>query len=240
MSDQAYLKPLSLFALFLALTGGAAEQTEPLRPKKIGRELAVPHHVEDDANASVAELLNHGALLFSANWTDQDGAGRPLSKGTGKQLTDPSQPLTGKRAFNCVSAPDANSCTGCHNMPYGIPGGGGDFVTNVFVLGHRFDFATFDSTDKVPTRGSLDENGEPISPQSVGNFRATTGMFGAGYIEMLARQIAAELQATRDKLKLGETGVRVPSALDRCEPLPWSLHRVTVSVIDCVPYVIGV
>lgn len=154
---------------------------------------------------SIAELLKHGALLFSANWTEQEGAGRPLSKGTGKQLTDPSAPLTGKRAFNRISAPDANSCTGCHNLPYGIPGGGGDFVTNVFVLGHRFDFVTFDGKDMVPTRGTLDENGQPISLQTVGNFRATTGMFGAGYIEMLARQMTAELQVTRDSIKLGET-----------------------------------
>ena len=173
----------------------------------IGRELAVPQHMEDgkESVTSIAELLKHGALLFSANWTEQEGAGRPLSKGTGKQLTDPSAPLTGKRAFNRISAPDANSCTGCHNLPYGIPGGGGDFVTNVFVLGHRFDFVTFDGKDMVPTRGTLDENGQPISLQTVGNFRATTGMFGAGYIEMLARQMTAELQVTRDSIKLGET-----------------------------------
>jgi hypothetical protein len=90
-------------------------------------------------------------------------------------------------------------------MPYGIAGGGGDFVTNVFVLGHRFDFATFDPNDKVPMRGSLDEDGKPISLQTVGNFRATTGLFGAGYIEMLARQMSAELQAIRDRIQLGET-----------------------------------
>ena len=45
-------------------------------------------------------------------------------------------------------------------------GGGGDFVTNVFVLGQRFDFATFgvlDVGEEIPTRGAFDENGDPTS-----------------------------------------------------------------------------
>lgn len=173
----------------------------------LGSELSVPHHLADDEEFTlpIPELFNHGKLLFSANWTEQEGGGRPLSKGTGKQLTDPSAPLIGKRAFNRISAPDANSCAGCHNMPYGIAGGGGDFVTNVFVLGHRFDFTTFDPNDQVPTRGTVDERGQPVSLQTVGNFRATTGLFGAGYLEMLARQMTAELQAIRERIGLGET-----------------------------------
>jgi hypothetical protein len=167
----------------------------------------VAKHLVDDEEfqLSIGKLLTHGKLLFNANFTDQEGGGRPLSKGTGKQLTDPAMPLTGSRAFNRISGPDANSCAGCHNAPYGISGGGGDFVTNVFVQGHRFDFATFDPADTVPTRGSVDEDGNPVSLQTVGNFRATTGMFGAGYIEMLARQMTQELQAIRDRLQLGET-----------------------------------
>jgi hypothetical protein len=169
--------------------------------------VAIGHHLADDGEFQVDQqtLLRHGSLLFNANWTDQEGGGRPLSKGTGKQLTDTSAPLTGSRAFNRVSAPDANSCAGCHNAPHGISGGGGDFVTSVFVLGHRLDFATFDPNDKVPTRGSADESGQPTSLQTAGNLRATTGMFGAGYVEMLARQMTAELQATRDRIQLGET-----------------------------------
>lgn len=71
-------------------------------------------------------------------------------------------------------------------------------------MGHRFDFVTFDPKDKKRTRGTLDEKGRPISLQSVGNFRATTGLFGADYIEMLARQMTVDLQAIRDKIKLGE------------------------------------
>jgi hypothetical protein len=191
-----------LFAAVLVVTLHGVAAGAPL-----GREVAVPRHLTDDEEfrLGIGELLSHGKLLFNANFTDQEGGGRPLSKGTGKELTDASMPLTGSRAFNRISGPDANSCAGCHNAPYGISGGGGDFVTNVFVQGHRFDFATFDPADTVPTRGTVDEDGKPVSLQTVGNFRATTGMFGAGYIEMLARQMTQELQAIRDRMQLGET-----------------------------------
>lgn len=181
-------------------------QSVPAQPR-IGQEVSIERHLQDDDEFRIplAELIAHGQRLFAANWTEQEGGGRPLSKGTGKQLTDPSTPLVGKRAFNRISAPDANSCAGCHNTPYGIPGGGGDFVTNVFVLGQRLDFATFDPADTIPTRGGADENGKPMSLQTAGNLRASTGMFGAGYIEMLARQMTADLQRIRDGLALGAT-----------------------------------
>ena len=173
----------------------------------IGRERSVPRHLQDDEEfqISIPRLLQHGKLLFDANWTEQEGGGRPLSKGTGKELTDPGSPLVGRRSFNRISGPDANSCTGCHNMPFGISGGGGDFAAIVFVLGQRLDFATFDANDKTPTRGSTDESGRPMSLQTAANVRSSPGLFGAGYIEMLARQMTAELQAQRDRLKPGET-----------------------------------
>ena len=207
---KGHVSSVSRTALYLVFLLGVSETLcaeEPRMHPPLGSELSVPHHLADDQEftLSTAELLKQGKILFNANWTEQEGGGRPLSKGTGKQLTDRSEPLVGKRAFNRISAPDANSCAGCHNAPYGISGGGGDFVTNVFVLGHRFDFVTFDPKDKKPTKGSVDEKGKPVSVQTVGNFRATTGMFGAGYIEMLARQMTAELQTIRDRLKLGET-----------------------------------
>src|SRR5262245_54373494 len=64
---------------------------------RIGREVAIPRHLEDDEefSLSISQLLAYGQQLFSANWTEQEGGGRPLSKGTGKQLSDQSAPLTG-------------------------------------------------------------------------------------------------------------------------------------------------
>ena len=178
----------------------------PAAPRStIGREISVAAHLQDGQEYSIPldGLLAHGKLLFAANWTEQEGGGRPLTKGTGRPLADPSQPLTGLRGFNRISAPDSNSCAGCHNAPY--LGGGGDFVTNVFLLGQRFDSLTFDPADKLPTRGSVDETGKLTSLNTAANLRATTGLFGAGYLEMLARQMTEELQSVRDSLKLGQT-----------------------------------
>ncbi|HWZ46408.1 MAG TPA: hypothetical protein VNW97_23245 [Candidatus Saccharimonadales bacterium] len=169
--------------------------------------MSVPKHLQDDEEFSLPlkDLIEYGKQLFKANWTDQEGAGRPQTKGNGTPLADPSQPLIGARAWNRISGPDANSCYGCHNMPYGIAGGGGDFVTSVFVLAQRFDFATLDRTDSLPAKGAVDEEGKPVTLQNIGDLRASTGLFGAGYLEMLARQMTAELQAIRDSLQLGQT-----------------------------------
>jgi hypothetical protein len=75
----------------------------------------------------------------------------------------------------------------------------------VFVLGQRFLSATFDRDDTLPTGGSADENGDPTTLQTIANYRATTGMFGAGYLEMLARQITEELQTIRVTIQRGQT-----------------------------------
>ncbi len=76
----------------------------------------MPTHLQDGEEFSLplSALLIHGKLLFDANWTEQEGGGRPLTKGTGRPLADPTRPLTGLRAFNRVSAPDANSL---HRLP---------------------------------------------------------------------------------------------------------------------------
>jgi hypothetical protein len=175
--------------------------------RAIGREVAVPRHLQDgeEYRVGIEALIEHGRNLFAAAWTVEDGGGRPLSKGTGEQLADRRTPLVFPRGFNRISGMDANSCAGCHNAPFGIAAGGGDFVTNVFVLGQRFDFVTFDPADTVPTRGAVDERGRPVTLQTIGNSRSTLGMFGAGFIEMLARQITRDLQAIRDGTPPGES-----------------------------------
>ncbi|MCA9655201.1 MAG: thiol oxidoreductase [Myxococcales bacterium] len=188
-----------------------ALRSAPVPP--IGQEVAVPVHLEDgeEQEVSVLELVAHGARLFNANWTSQEGAGRPLTDGTGGPLSDPSSPLVFPHNFNRVSGPDANSCAGCHNLPRS--GGGGDNVGNVFVLANRFDFATFDPTDLIGVRGGVDELGNPVTLQSIANERNTLGMFGSGYIEMLARQITEDLQAIRDDLDPGDSSVLVSKGI---------------------------
>jgi Di-haem oxidoreductase, putative peroxidase len=166
--------------------------------RKIGQEVAVPVHLQDDQEFEMtpAQLAAFGKSLFTAMWTSQEGAGRPMIKGTGNPLSDPTTPLVFPRNFNRISGPDTNSCSGCHNKP--DIGGGGDIVGNVFVLGQRFDFATFDPLDPIPTRGGVDESGKPVFLQTIADSRKTIGMFGSGYLEMVARQMTAELRAIRD------------------------------------------
>jgi cytochrome c peroxidase len=220
--------------IFLVCGAIFAEVKQTAARKQIGREVAVPSHLEDDEEFRIPmnELLDYGRKLFAANWTWQEGAGRPLMKGNFRELSDPKSPLTGARSMNRISGPDANSCAGCHNQPYGHVGGSGDFVTNVFVLGQRFDFLTFDPGDHIPTRGSLDEAGQPAILQTAANMRATTGMFGAGYIEMLARQITGDLQTIRDTVKRGQSKSLVSKGIDfgvisRAQDGIWNTSKVT-------------
>jgi hypothetical protein len=172
----------------------------------IGREASIAVHLKDgdEVQMPISDLLAFGSQLFQARWTTQEGQGRPLTKGTGSPLSDPSSPLTFPRNFDRLSGPDSNSCLGCHNTPF--PGGGGDRVSEVFVLGQRFDFLDFDHSNVTPTRGAADERSIFTTMANAFNERKTIGMNGSGFIEMLARQITADLQSQR---KATPPGARV-------------------------------
>lgn len=182
---------------------------EGIMQSALDKEQVLSTHLHDDDVFSIPikKLLLLGERLFRANWTPEDGGGRLQAKGTGRPVTVLSDKRSPTRSLNRISAPDANSCASCHHAPYGSVGGGGDFVTSVFVLGQRFDSVTFDPADTLPTSGTVNEEGEQATLQTIANLRATTGMFGAGYLEMLARQITEELQHTRDTIGRGETRI---------------------------------
>jgi len=182
--------------VIVLLLTGPAEARPPRAP--IGREVAIPRHLQngEEFELPTEDLIRFGRKLFTAKWTIQEGQGRPLSKGTGDPLSDLLSPLVFPRNFNRISGPDSNSCSGCHNEPFA--GGSGDRVTEVFVLGQRFDFATMIHSDTTRLRGSLDELGNFATLETVSNERKTLGMNGSGFIEMLSRQMTAELQAIRD------------------------------------------
>lgn len=209
--NRIQLAVVSILLLLPAATGAAPiDDAAPL-----GWEISIPRHLQDGEEFQIPlrKLIAHGQKLFAAIWTIEEGGGRPLTKGTGAPLSDPSDPLVFPRNFNRLSAPDANSCAGCHNAPFGLPGGGGDIVGNVFVLGQRFDFATFDHFDLFPTKGALDERSMAVTQQTLANSRATLGMFGSGYIEMLSRQMTAELQALRDATPAGASRALVAKGI---------------------------
>ncbi|HUP25713.1 MAG TPA: di-heme oxidoredictase family protein [Thermoanaerobaculia bacterium] len=199
MRASAFALP-SVIALAAVTSGFVAVSASG---QEIGSEVSMTRRLAegDEHRLTIPQLIQRGFDLFGAMWTVEEGGGRPLSKGTGAALSDPSSPLVFPRNFNRISAPDANACVACHNLPRS--GGGGDVVANAFVLAQRFDFASFDPSDSVSTRGGLDEVGNPIGLDTISNNRASIGMFGSGYIEMLARQMTTELQAIRNGIPPG-------------------------------------
>lgn len=158
----------------------------------IGDERRLTTHLEqaaiDNGRVSLAQLVSHGRALFDAAFTEADGACRPAQNGTFPPAAR--APRTAPENFNRISGPDADSCSGCHNKPRS--GGGGDNVANVFVLGQRFSFFN------DPTQP--DENGvpAPMTLHGAADERNTLGMFGSGAIEMLAREMTAELHDARN------------------------------------------
>ena len=102
--------------------------------------------------------------------------------------------------FNRISGPDSNSCAGCHNVP--AIGGGGDVVANVFVLGQACPFVNFDG-------GEGDGFRPDLTLHNVANERGTIGMWGSGFIELLAREMTAELLFQR------QTGLDLAAAESR-------------------------
>ncbi|MEE8448031.1 MAG: di-heme oxidoredictase family protein [Thermodesulfobacteriota bacterium] len=160
-----------LCIVFLPLSAAA----QPI----IGERPAVETHLDqaaiDTGKVGLAELIAHGQLLFNARFNRLDGQGRPASTGTGEPRV-PDEP-----AFIRTSAPESNSCAGCHAQPRA--GGAGDFVTNVFVLAQALDPCT-----------------SSVAPE-FSNERNTLGMMGAGPIEMLAREMGTELIMIREEAR---------------------------------------
>lgn len=106
-------------ARFVSMTALAVALILSAASADIGDELSSYRRLEDgqEYTISIRELIHHGEAAFRAQWTSQEGAGRPLTKGTGSGVSDPSSPLIFPRNFNRVSAQDSNGCAGCHNAP---------------------------------------------------------------------------------------------------------------------------
>ncbi len=159
--------------------------------RNVGDENAFDRHLDQSAieagRFDFNTVFEHGKALFVRPATSVDGQGRPNHNGVFPPLNR--QPRFGPENFNRISAPDADSCSGCHNKPR--DGGGGDNVANVFVLGQRFSF--FDDPAQP------DENGlaAPLAVRGAADERNTLGMFGSGAVEMLAREMTTDLQAQR-------------------------------------------
>ena len=172
---------ISTLLIISVITCNSIESDNP--SPHIGEGPAFRHHLNqadiENRTLTLKDLLSTGELLMKASFNTLDGAGRPSSTGTGDSRESRDSPEN----FNRISGPDANSCAGCHNMP-GV-GGGGDNVANVFVLGQRLPFIDFD--------GGQGDDFEEHTLSTVANERNTLGMFGSGYIELLAREMTSDL-----------------------------------------------
>jgi di-heme oxidoreductase (putative peroxidase) len=185
MTCRPNLHLLAFFMMALALPLLlAADPPDSGADPDIGDGPAIKAHVSEADCESGALTLNDiiakGHDLFVAKFNTFDGEGRPGATGNGT----PSSRVAGSApGFIRTSAPDSNSCAGCHNDPR--LGGAGDFVANVFVLAQVRDPVT----DSVAADFSDERN--------------TLGMMGSGPIEMLAREMTVDLRAIRDAAAAG-------------------------------------
>src|SRR5262249_23096223 len=159
-----------------------------------GEKPNLPGHVYqsdiDSGQLTLDDLMDAGRFLFTTEFNILDGFGRPGATGSGT----PTKRIFGSAPFMIrTAAPETNSCVGCHNKPEA--GGAGDFVTNVFVLAQVTDPVT----DSVGPDASDERN--------------TLGMHGSGAIEMLAREMTAELLAIREAAIKGALSTGSPVTL---------------------------
>ena len=176
---------ITLFMAMLLPTYGMAAAPKECPPGLEADSPTVAQSIEqqdvNNGSLSFEEVSDHGKLLFVAKFNTCDGQGRPETTGGGDFRMIPTLSEDGEFVHTSqvgklrTSAPDSDACAGCHNDP--VAGAAGDFVANVFVLAQALDPVTLS-----------------VSP-SRSNSRNTLGMHGAGPIEMLAREMTADLQA---------------------------------------------
>jgi hypothetical protein len=138
------------------------------------------------------KVFNAGQRLFVTDFNACDGAGRP---GTNGGIVPRTPDPAGGPRFTRVSAPDADSCAGCHNQPQS--GGAGDFVANVFVLAQNAIPVSAIVLNTDLTQTWLERN--------------TLGMFGSGAIELLGREMTRDLLALKSQAisRAGSSGTDV-------------------------------
>jgi cytochrome c peroxidase len=163
------LAALALMAAIPAATAGDAWS-----------ERALQGHVDRQAYSgtldreTLLDLIAQGEKLFGAKFTTEDGAGRPMAT---QAIIPTKRKRLSESNFQRLAGMDANGCSSCHRDP--VMGGAGEVTMNVFVH-EGFTNVDFDSVD----------------PQ-FSNERNTNHLMGAGLVELLAREMSADLQAIR-------------------------------------------
>lgn len=180
-------------ALFLGVQGLSYASTLPWSEHALPEPVDINLYQGALNETQLQELIGSGSVLFNARFATPDGVGRPMAT----QAIIPTKRRRSPRTeFSRTAGLDANACSSCHNVP--IIGGAGDFSANVFVS-EGFQHTDFDTTD----------------PQ-FSNERNTNHLFGAGLIELLAREMSVDLQVLRRQALLSakQTGEQVKQALE--------------------------
>lgn len=165
---------LCLCSLALLANDSAAEEAKPW-DEAVFNTHTNPALFEGNLNKRrLEQLIQQGRRLFAASFTVADGVGRPMAT---QAIIPTKRKRRARTEFSRTAGLDASACSSCHNQP--DIGGAGDFVANVFVS-EGFQLADFDSTD----------------PQ-FSNERNTNHLFGAGLIELLAREMSRDLAKQR-------------------------------------------
>ncbi len=202
----------AMLAGVAVFTGGPLAPNVAFADEPEWSEHAVKRHVDPASIAgplsaeALKDLAKAGRELFEARFTVLDGAGRPMAT---QAIVPTGSRRPAEHAFQRLAGPDANACSSCHNEP--TVGGAGGFVVNAFVS-EGFESAEFDTLD----------------PQ-FSNERGTVGLYGAGLLELLAREMTAALQAQRSAaLKAARDGGRPVKA-------PLSSKGVRFGFITALP-----
>ncbi|MFK7853788.1 MAG: di-heme oxidoredictase family protein, partial [Granulosicoccus sp.] len=170
------LKSSLAIALLATAVGRADANSAPWSEHALPAPVDIADFQGTLQKSQLQDLISAGDVLFNARFASPDGVGRPMAT----QAIIPTKRKRSPRSeFSRTAGLDANACSSCHNVPK--IGGAGDFSANVFVS-EGFQHSDFDTTD----------------PQ-FSNERNTNHLFGAGLIELLAREMSADLIALRQQ-----------------------------------------
>ncbi len=214
---------LGLILTTLAPGLAPADAAEPITPaRQEAADLpwsdhAIKRHIADGEFTGVLDrrqldaLKRQGEELFTARFTRLDGAGRPMAT---QAIIPTLRKREPRNEFSRTAGLDANACSSCHHVP--IIGGAGDFSANVFVS-EGFQHTEFDTTD----------------PQ-FSNERNTNHLFGAGLVELLAREMTAELQIIRGSAmaRARQTGKNATRALSTKGVSFGQIHATPDGIVD--------
>jgi len=167
------MKSSWLIALILsAASNWVVAANEPWLDQHLRPDFQLPNG--EVSPEQLEAIRDYGEELFKARFTREEGAGRPKAT---QAIIPTKRKRVSEFTFSRTAGLDAAACAACHNEPK--LGGAGDFAANVFVS-EGFVNADFDSLD----------------PQ-FSNERNSNHLFGAGLVELLAREMTTDLHSIR-------------------------------------------